>query len=332
MKFAIIGSYGHRNFLLDSLSKLPEGKLVAAALWGDDDPLADVLRKYPDGQIDVPIYDDYRRMLDEAHPDVVGVFMPLHRLAEASIEAAQRGCHILSEKPLATTLADLETLRGAVARAGVEIRACFNLRGLPAFQAARQAVQAGRIGTPILAFGQKSYPFADRDKFFASRETYGGTIPWCAIHAIDFVSWCCGRDYARAAALHSNAAHPSHPGMEDNGGLLLEFQGGGTAVITFDYLRPWANEKHWSWGDDRLRIAGSEGIVEVVDEGSRCVLLTPAGREELPLPDERDLLEDFVAFLRMGSQPLVTSAESFRATEVALKARDAADSRRMVDL
>ncbi|HOF18960.1 MAG TPA: hypothetical protein PK082_08615, partial [Phycisphaerae bacterium] len=80
MKFAIIGSYGHRNFLLNSLSKLPESKLVAAALWGDDDPLPNVLRKY---QTDIPVYDDYRRMLDEARPDVVGIFMPLHRLAEA---------------------------------------------------------------------------------------------------------------------------------------------------------------------------------------------------------------------------------------------------------
>ena len=63
-----------------------------------------------------------------------------------------------------------------------------------------------RLGRPILALGQKSYPFATRDDFYKTRRTYGGSIPWQAIHALDFLSYCCGKDYARVAAMQSSTA------------------------------------------------------------------------------------------------------------------------------
>jgi predicted dehydrogenase len=157
----------------------------------------------------------------------------------------------------------------------------------------------------------------------------GGSIPWQAIHAIDFVRWISGREYARAAAMSANLAHPSHPGMEDNGGLLMEFVDGGHAVMSFDYLRPWpgGGGEDRPWGDDRLRLAGSAGVLEIADAGSRVTLMTDDGVDELDLPDRRDLLGEMVASIEAGESDggLVTTADSFRVTEVALRARDAAD-------
>jgi len=329
MKLAIIGSYGHVGAFLDGAAAAGV-RIAAAARWGEDDPLGFV-RSHQAAPANTAIYDDYLRMLDEQAPDVVGVFMPLHRLAGASMAAAHRGCHVISEKPLATSLEDLAALREAARAGGSRIVAYLSIRGRPVFQAARQAVMDGRIGRPVLACGQKSYPFNQRDDFYKDRRTYGGTIPWQAIHAIDFVSYCTGLDYTRAAAMHSNAAHPSHPGMEDNGGILLAFAGGGHAIVSFDYLRPWGQPGR-RWGDDRLRIVGTEGIVEIVEEGTRVRLMTPRAVEELPLGEPRDLLGEFIASIAGRGEGLITMAESFRATEVALKARQAADTGRIVDL
>jgi predicted dehydrogenase len=257
--------------------------------------------------------------------------MPLYRNAEVSIAAAEAACHIISEKPLATTLEDLSALKEKVSSAGVKICALFEMRGEPMFQAVRQVVQDGRIGRPVLASAQKSYPFAKRDDFYADRRTYGGSICWQAIHAIDYVSYCTGKDYARVAAMHSNAAHPSHPGMEDSGGILLEFVGGGHAVIRFDYLRPWG-KAHRSWGDNRLRIAGTDGTVEIHEAASRVQLMTPDADLDVPLPAERDIFAEFVASAGGRGEGLVSTAESFRITEVALKARQAADTGQVIDL
>jgi predicted dehydrogenase len=333
MKLALIGSYGHVGAVLNGCAELPDVELVAAARWGPDDPLG-FLGAHPAAPANLAVYDDYRRMLDEVRPDVVGVFMPLYRNAEASIAAAEHGCHVISEKPLATTLEDLAALRQAVAGAGVRINALLAMRGEPAYQAVRQVVAAGRIGEPVLAYGQKSYPFATRDDYYKLRGTYGGSIPWAAIHAIDFVSYCTGKEYGRVMATQSNAAHPAYPGMEDAGGILLDFLGGGHALISFDYLRPWSEAVRGrrSWGDERLRIAGTEGMVQIAPDPSRVELTTPTAVEVVPLPAGRDLFAEFLAAIRGEGHGLITPAESFRATEVALKAREAADSGRILEL
>jgi len=328
MKLAIIGSYGHTHIVLKSKALEGELELVAAARFGPDDT-ADYESWKPGG---LKVYDDYRKMLDEAKPDLAAVFMPLYRNAEASIAAAEHGCHVISEKPLATTLEDLERLRRAAEQNSVVVVALHAMRAEPAFQAARQAVAAGKVGEPILASAQKSYPFAGRDDYYRKRETYGGSIPWQAIHAIDAVSYCTGKDYARVAAMHSNACHPTHPGMEDNGGLLFELAGGGHAVIWFDYLRPWPGAGKRPWGDDRLRIAGAEGVLEVAGGRRPVRLMTPAADEELPLPAPRDLVAEFVDAILGRGECVITPAESFRITEVALKARDAADAGKVLEL
>jgi len=329
MKLAMIGSYGHVGTVLGDADAC-DVEIVAAARWGTDDPMQFV-GKFSAIDESVVIYEDYEKMLNEVRPDIVGVFMPLYRNAEASIAAARAGCHIISEKPLATELSDLSVLRDEVERAGVTVAALMTARCEPRFQAIRQAVLSGRIGRPILASAQKSYPFAKRDDFYKLRRTYGGSIPWQGIHAIDFVSYCTGKDYARAAAMHANTAHPNYSEMEDNGAMLFELAGGGHAVISFDYLRPWGKAKR-NWGDERLRIAGTEGVIELTGGGEEVSLMTPDATQHVPLGPGSSFLAEFVSALQGQGQGLVSTAESFRLTEVALKARQAADENVVVDL
>ena len=332
MKLALIGSYGHVNMVLDSITSRPDVELVAASRWGPGDPLPYV-GAHGSASDSMHVYGDYRKMLaEEEELDIVGVFMPLYRNAEASLAAVSRGCHVISEKPLATNMGDLTALRDAIKQAGVHVAGLFSARGEGPFIAVRNAVLSGRIGTPVLVSAQKSYPFSRRDDFYKQRETYGGSIPWQAIHAIDFIRYTTGKDYARITAMQSNAAHPAYPGMEDNGAVLAELVGGGHATITFDYLRPWRGDSTRNWGDDRLRIAGTEGIVEVTDEGKSAVLLTASAREQLPIPPNRDLFCEFVDMVNGAGEGLVSTEESLRATEVALKARDAADAGEIVRL
>ncbi|MFP4106582.1 MAG: Gfo/Idh/MocA family protein [Phycisphaerae bacterium] len=331
MRIVLIGSYGHAGIVLNSVARRDDLELVAAAKWGPDDPMPFLQdpEMVPKG---LKVYDDYRRMLEEIDADVAGVCMPLYRMAEASLEAVDRGLHVCSEKPLATNHEDLAALRRAVDEKSVRICAMLEMRTWPVFQATRQAVREGLIGRPILAFGQKSYPFNKRDDYYKKRETYGGSALWQAIHAVDFVHYCTGLDYRRVAAVESNQAHPTHPGMEDNGGAVFEFEGGGTAVISYDYLRPWPGDGNRTWGDDRLRIVGEKGSIEVVDDASRAILMTNGDTRELELPAHRDLFGDFVDSIASDSEGIVTTADSFRMTEVCLKMRDAGDAGAFMEL
>jgi len=331
LQVAIIGVVGHLNYVLDGLLETGDCRLAAVAKGEPDDQLDRILSS-PAGRRDQPKpYEDYRKMLDEVRPDIACVFMRYYRIAEASIEAARRGCHVVCEKPVATDLADLQRVREAVEQSQVRLTTLLAIRFEPLFLAARRAVAEGMIGEPALAFGQKSYKFgSSRPEWYKQRKTYGGTIPWVAIHAIDFVRFVTGLEYTSVAGVQANKAHPDYPECEDCGALLFTLANGGQAVITFDYLRPQAAVTH---GDDRLRVAGSEGVIEVRAAEDICQAITqnrPA--VDLPRGEGINIFADFVKELRGEGRHLLGPDEPFRITEVALKAREAADTGQIVKL
>ena len=249
--------------------------------------------------------------------------------------AVGHGCHVFSERPLATTLEDLARLRGLAGRAGVEVVACLAMRTSPARLTVRRAVREGRIGRPICASAQESYPFASRDEFYKYRRTYGGPIPWVVNPRLGLHQFLHGPGLSPGGGLglQPGPFQPSRhggPGRPDR--RAVRRRGGGVAVINFfDYLRPWGAFRR-PWGDDRLRVAGTEGILETKDCGRAVELMTPDATESLPPEPERNLFAGFVAALRGEDDGLITIAESFRAAEVALKAREAQDRGGFVEL
>jgi len=331
LKVAIVGTVGHLNYVLTGLEARKDNCRLVAVATGQEDDRLQVILDSPVGRNHSPkVYEDYRRMLDEAKPDIVCVFMRYHRNAEVATAAAQHGCHVVAEKPIATEPEDLERLREAVQRSNVRLTTLLAMRYEPHFYAARKAVEKGMIGEPILAFGQKSYKFGTRPDWYKERRTYGGTILWVAIHAIDFVRFVTGLEYTSVTAAHVNKAHPDYPDCEDAGALLFKLSNGGQAVITFDYLRPQGAHTH---GDDRLRVAGSEGVLEVRAAEDICQVIT-RDRPILDLPrgEEKNIFVDFVDDLLGRAQHLIGPEEPFRITEVALKARLAADTGQTIPL
>lgn len=329
MRIGLIGFEGHSHEILNATHTVDGARLVAIAKARPDEPVPD-LKGFGSVTESTRFFEDPVQMLDEVKPDIVGVTPANFLIARYAQAAAKRGIHVIAEKPLAATKESLERLQDAVESAGVQCVALLAMRHFPPFAAVHQAVKDGLIGDPILITAQKSYRWGSRPEWYKKRDTYGGTIPWVAIHAIDYVRWCSGLEYEQVSAYHSNVGHTDYPGCEDNGGMVFKMDNDGTALINFDYLRPAAAPTH---GDDRLRIAGSRGIIEIKDTCSRVELTThDDGPRDLELPQTTSLLADFVTAVKEGRSPLVTTEDSFRVTKVALRARQAADTGRTLPL
>lgn len=330
VRVGLIGTDGHTGVILNSIPQTPGVELVAFAKSLPDDDVSK-LKRGKAFSAKTRIYDHFEQMLEKEELDVVGVCLPYYRNAEASIAAARRGAHVISEKPVATTLDDLAALKKAVAQAKVRLTSLMNMRCMPPYRVARKAVQDGLIGEPILLTSQKSYRFGSgRPWFYKDLKTYGGTIPWAGIHSIDYMRWTSGRKYLRISAWHGNKSHPEYPGFQDHAGVLLKLDNGGTAMTNLDYLRPETAPTH---GDDRLRIAGSEGVLEVMGAENRVQVITAAGGpRQLDLPEPVDFFADFLGELAGRKEHLISQEDAFRLTEVCLKARDAAESGKWIDL
>lgn len=332
MRIGLIGASGHYGFVLDGLRELSDlgAELVAVAPGCMDEDLSPLLRCLDAGGRRPGIFPDYRRMLDEARLDLVGVNPPYHLHAEVCAAALARGVAPYCEKPLALDLASLASLRRAQQLSGRPVGLMLNYRYESAFHTARLLVQSGAIGEPVLGYAQKSYKLGRRPDFYRRRETFGGLIPWVGIHAIDWFQWVSGRRFAAVTARHGNHAASRYPGLEDHAVCLFELDNGGSAVMSFDYLRPGGADGH---GDDRLRLMGSAGSLEIRHPGFMEVTTADGPlRFEITKP-RHGPFGDFARAAADGSHAcLISTAEAFAVTEIALRAREAADTGERVRL
>ena len=189
IRVASIGDAGH-FYIAAGLGKIEGLEYVAAASDGYGG--ARLLANDPG----IPVYEDYRRMLDAVRPDVASLGCWYAHNGQLALECLRRGIHVFTDKPALNSWEEWQEAREICA---VHPQLCFltefEARLNPAFRAAHDAVREGRIGRPVLASAQKSYRFgAARPDFYRRREHFAGLVMWVASHGLDFMSWASGLD------------------------------------------------------------------------------------------------------------------------------------------
>lgn len=272
-------------------------------------------------------YDDYRELLEREELDAVCICDQNHRRAESVIACLEAGLPTAAEKPLALELDELERVRGTVESTGVALTMLLPMRFDPAYAAMRDIVAAGTIGEPIQLSGQKSYQLGERPDWMKRRETFGGTIPYIGCHVVDLLRFISGRDMVETSAFHDRVGFERIGEMENTAVIAYRLDNGGTADVRLDYLRPEAAGSH---GDDRIRVAGSAGVVE--RQGGRVTLATddepPHEVTERPRPPA--LFANFLDHVFNGAEALLSLEDVFQVTRIVLQSREAADRRTVV--
>ncbi|MBR2907777.1 MAG: Gfo/Idh/MocA family oxidoreductase [Clostridia bacterium] len=303
MKVCYIGNCGHSKQAHAVLKKREGVELCGIAPGSEYEDEAKLLK------LGVPLYPSYEEMLDELRPDLAVVSPVFGKTGEVIRACAARGIDVFSEKPVATTLEELDEVEKAVRTAGIRFSAMHFLRFRPSFYTAAQMVKSGAIGEVRLLTAQKSYKYGTRPAWYFDRALYGGTIPWVGIHAIDWVYAFSGKKFLSVTAR-------SFGSPETHALCQFELEGGAMASVNLDYYRPAAAPTH---DDDRIRCAGTDGVIEVIRD--RITLIDKDGERDVTPTEAPDL---FACFL--DGQDVISQDEIFYLTRVALCARDAADS------
>jgi predicted dehydrogenase len=327
MKLGIIGLKGHVGTVLASAKQLGDVDVVAVS---EDDPklLASLVKK------DVSLakaqtYEQWRHLVEHTMMDVCCVAGESGGRVEQLLALMERGVHIVSEKPLVTTLADLERLRDAFAKSKSQLTMLLELRHQPKNARVREIIQRGDIGEVCQVTTQKSYKWGERAEWFKNRARLGGTIPYIGIHSLDTIRWVTGLDFIHLAAIHGKIGRPEMGETECHASVLGELSNGASVTARIDYLRPAKAATH---SDDRLRVIGTKGVVEVNEGDETISLITADKTERIAFGETENLFVEFVKFLRGGAMPRITAEDCFRSTEIALRAREAADETKMIAL
>ena len=256
VRLALIGMQGHVGEILTPLKDLPDVELVAIS---DPDPKATAALARRQNMPSLRQYTDYRRLLDQEKLEMVGICGTNSVRTPAILAAAQRKLHIVAEKPLAIEKADLERIKKAVDHNGVRLTMLLPMRFSRIYRGMKQIVDSGQIGQVAQMGAQKSYKLGDRPEWMRKRSSFGGTIPYIGVHMVDLMRFTSGREIVETIAFQSRVGYPELGDMENTTATLFRLDNGGTAALRMDYLRPETAPTH---GDDRPRLAGTEGVLE----------------------------------------------------------------------
>lgn len=194
---------------------------------------------------------------DEAigHPDVAGAVLvtPNDVHEEQALACAERGRHVLVEKPIADSVEAGERMRRGCNEAGVALMVGHAFRRLGAARRVRELLDAGALGRVVLAEANMSLPGSFRPEAWrAHRERNpGGPIMQLGIHHVDTLAFWLGpvrQASGRFAHVHTTAD------IDDVGVVTLEFESGALGTVTGSYVSP----KTLS-----LRLFGSEAVLEL---------------------------------------------------------------------
>ncbi len=145
----------------------------------------------------VATYDSIRTILDQARPDAVTIALPAPLHLPATRLAAERGVHVLCEKPLANSVAECDEMLEICRGAGVQLGAILNNRGYVQTRWIKATIDERRW-TPRLVAVRAAMP-----RFSAPA---GAMVFGVAIHYLDQMRWWLGQPREVSALLLDGVA------------------------------------------------------------------------------------------------------------------------------
>ena len=141
-------------------------------------------------------YSKYREMLLETDADAVVLTTPSGLHPSQAIDAADRGFHVITEKPMATRWQDALNMVEACDKAGVYLFVVKQNRRNATLQLLKSAVEAKRFGrihmVNVNVFWTRPQAYYDKDSWRGTWEFDGGALMNQASHYVDLLDWLIG--------------------------------------------------------------------------------------------------------------------------------------------
>lgn len=206
----------------------------------------------------VPHFTSYERMLQEAACDVVVIATPSGLHPQHGVLAARAGKHVVSEKPMAISLAAADELVKVCDDAGVHLFVVKQNRLNATVQLLKRAIDRGRFGRIYMANAtvrwSRPQEYYDQASWRGTWEFDGGAFMNQASHYVDLMHWLVG---PVEGVMAKTATMARRIEAEDSGAAVLKFRSGAIGVIEVTVL---TFPKNY---EGSITILGEKGTVKV---------------------------------------------------------------------
>lgn len=221
------GDFAHRHAGI--IATLPDRAVLTAFCDRNEWKARAFAEKYAPGA--GAVFTAHREMFDRAKLDVVLICLPPYGHTDEVALAAERGIHLLIEKPIAPRSDQAWAMVAAAERAGVKTQVGFMLRFGAAIARFHALQREGRPGATGLLTA-RYFCHALHAPWWRIREKSGGQLLEQVIHLLDLCRFL-GGEPAAVFSRQDNLFHREVPGytVEDVSATVVTFRQGGLAVI-----------------------------------------------------------------------------------------------------
>lgn len=228
MKVAVIGCGSVSKMHFEALNENPCTEITA---------VADIKPERADktaAQYGAKAYYDFDELLSNEQLDSVHICTPHYLHTPMAIKALEAGVNVLIEKPCSVSLSEVDALREAQKKSGKQVAVCFQNRYNNCVQYVVNEIEKGSLGKvkSIRAFvtWSRDEEYYSDDWHGTLKKECGGVLINQAIHTVDLVQYF-GGECKKLTAHVANDHLKGKIEVEDNASILMELDGGATALI-----------------------------------------------------------------------------------------------------
>ncbi len=269
-----------------------------------------------------PVETDLTEALKKHKPDAVIVSNPTSLHLDVAIPAAETGCAILLEKPIAASMERVDVLQKTVQKSGSKVLVAFQFRFHPGLVKTRELIQNGEIGRVVSAsvhFGEYLpawHPWEDYRQGYAARADMGGGVVATQCHSLDYLPWLVGK---RVESVWGFADKLSdlEVSADDTAKIGVRFEGGALGSLHLDYTQ--------QPPEHDFRIIGVNGTIKwnLSDGAARIYRTEKKDWDVYPLPAgwERNVMfqeqtKHFVDVVKGKAEPSCALGDGIRVQKI----------------
>ncbi|WP_407270499.1 Gfo/Idh/MocA family protein [Radiobacillus sp. PE A8.2] len=288
-------------------------------------------------------YTDYKKLLAEEKLDAVSVCLPNYLHAPVSIAAAQAGCHVLCEKPMATSREEAEAMINAAAENNKKLMIAHNQRFVESHVKARKLIESGEVGklysfrTAFGHGGPEGWSVDGKESWFFNKEqAFVGAMGDLGVHKSDLLRYLLGEEFTEVAGFVETNAKEGID-VDDNAVCVLKSESGiiGTLAASWAYS---AKE------DNSTIIYGEKAILRLEDHPDYSLIVQYTTGEVVKYElgkiqsnnnggqSNSHVIENFVDCIVNDKEPLISGEEGKKSLEIILGALQSNETKQIVKL
>jgi myo-inositol 2-dehydrogenase/D-chiro-inositol 1-dehydrogenase/scyllo-inositol 2-dehydrogenase (NAD+) len=316
-----------------------KGSIPDAAVVAIVDPVADAAQGISDFLGGAPRFARLEHALEVEPFDAVVITTPTTTHRPLVETAAKAGKHVFCEKPMSLTTDDCDAMISVADENRVALQLGFMRRFQPEFVAAKERIEAGQIGDPMLIKSLTRGPGLP-PSWARSLKLSNGMLAEVNSHDFDTVRWLMNSEIVRVYAEAVNFKRASHgiddPDFYDCAVVSLRFASDG--VGTIDGACP----AEYGY-DSRVEVLGTRGVLTIGAMQGQPLLMANNRDIGVVTPIFRTWSErfhagyiaemaHFIESIESGTRPAVGGYEGRQAVEAVVAANRSWQDQRPVDL